>query len=120
MRGNDEKQARKGERHACGDPPRGAQPEHRDFDGDEPDTGEEDQQESDFRKGDARLMCESKHQPMTLLTVCVRRRNVFKDTGDREAGVLKTPLGDRPCEGTTYAVHSAGGASEWRQGDPKI
>ena len=61
VRGDDEKQAGEGERNACDDRSRCANLEARDFGGDEPDTGKQDQQESDFREGDARLMAESEH-----------------------------------------------------------
>jgi hypothetical protein len=59
VRGDDEEQAGEGERYACDDRPRRSKLETRDFGGDEPDTGEQDQQESDFREGDTRLMAES-------------------------------------------------------------
>jgi hypothetical protein len=59
--GDDEQHTSEGERNACDDRSRRAHFEDRDFRGDEPDAGEQDQQEPDFGEGDARLMAESKH-----------------------------------------------------------
>jgi hypothetical protein len=58
---NDEKHASEGERNACDDRSRSRHLEGRDLSGDEPDTGEQERQESDFGKGDARLMAQPKH-----------------------------------------------------------
>lgn len=64
VRGNDEKHTRDGKRNSCDDPSCVASLQPRDFSGDKPYTGEQDQQESDFREGDARLMTDrsSKHR----------------------------------------------------------
>jgi hypothetical protein len=62
VRGDNEKYAGKGECNACDD---GSQPGHlegRDLSGDKPDTGEQDQQESDLGESDSRVMAESKHR----------------------------------------------------------
>ncbi len=78
VRGDHEKQATKGERNPGDNPSLGAKPQSRDFGGDQPDTGEHDQQEPNFREFDARSMGESKHRHIGLLTVLVRLRNRFK------------------------------------------
>ena len=48
VRGDDEKQTRERERDARDDPSCDASLQRRDFGGDEPDTGEQDEQESHF------------------------------------------------------------------------
>ena len=59
---NDEKHASKGERNACDDRSLSRDLEGWDLSGDEPDTGKQDQQESDLGECDARLMAESNHR----------------------------------------------------------
>ena len=61
VRGDDEKYASEGERNACDDRSRRRHLEGWDLSGDEPDTGKQDQQESDLREGDTRLTAESEH-----------------------------------------------------------
>jgi hypothetical protein len=58
---NDEKHASEAERNACDDRSRNRHLEGWDLSGDEPDTGEQDQQESDLGECDARLMAQRKH-----------------------------------------------------------
>jgi hypothetical protein len=59
---NDEKHASEGERNACDDRSRRRHLEDWDLSGDEPDTGKQDQQESDLGECDAGLMAERKHR----------------------------------------------------------
>ena len=61
VRGDDEKHASEGERNACDDRSRRRHLEGWDLSGDEPDSGEQDQQEPDFGEGYASSMAESKH-----------------------------------------------------------
>jgi hypothetical protein len=58
---NDEKHASEGERNACDDRPLSRDLEGWDLSGDEPDTGKQDQQESDLGECAARLMAQRKH-----------------------------------------------------------
>ena len=57
---DDKKQVRDGKNNARGDCSRLTDPEPGDFGGDDPDADDQDQQESEFREGDARLKGESK------------------------------------------------------------
>jgi len=59
---NDEKHASEGERNACDDRSRCRHLEGWDLSGDEPDTGKQDQQESDLGESDPRLMAKRKHR----------------------------------------------------------
>lgn len=64
VRGDDEKQAGGSKGNACDDPSCAASLQPQDFSGGEPDTGEQDQQESAFCKDEAGLMTDrsSKHR----------------------------------------------------------
>jgi hypothetical protein len=57
---NDEKHASEGERNACDDFPLSRYLEGWDLSGDEPDTGKQDQQESDLGECAARLVAQRK------------------------------------------------------------
>ncbi|HVD03953.1 MAG TPA: hypothetical protein VNF75_07460 [Candidatus Dormibacteraeota bacterium] len=61
MSSNDEKHASGGERNACDDGPLSRDLEGWDLSGDEPDTGKQDQQESDLGDCAARLVAQDKH-----------------------------------------------------------
>jgi hypothetical protein len=71
VRGDDQKHTGERERYARNDRPRAAPTEHWDLRGDEPDTGEEDEQESDFGEANARVMCESQHWVHALHFDCL-------------------------------------------------
>jgi hypothetical protein len=71
VRGDNQKRTGKSERYARNYGPRPAKTEHWDFCCNEPDTGKQDEQESDFGKAYARLMCESQHQVHALHFVCL-------------------------------------------------
>ena len=73
---NDEKHASEGERNACDDRSRNRHLEGWDLSGDEPDTGKQDQQESDLGECDARLMAQRKH----------RNDRSYFGTSQRESG----------------------------------
>jgi hypothetical protein len=60
--GNDEEHASEGERNACDDRSRSRHLEGWDLSGDEPDTGKQNQQESDLGEGDARVMAQRNHR----------------------------------------------------------
>jgi hypothetical protein len=61
VRSNDEKYSSEGERNACDDRSRPRKFEDWDLSGDEPDTGKQDQQESDLGESDAGVMAECNH-----------------------------------------------------------
>jgi hypothetical protein len=61
VRGDDEQQTGGGKRDARDDRPRLAEPELWNLCSDQPDSGEDDEQECDFRQADACLACETKH-----------------------------------------------------------
>jgi hypothetical protein len=62
VRGDNEKHASASERNAYDDRSRRRHLEGRDLSGDEPDTGKQDQQETDLGEFHARLMTERKHR----------------------------------------------------------
>jgi len=62
VRGDYEEHASKGQCNACDDSSRSRHLQGWDLSGDEPDTGEQDQQEADLGERDARLMAQRKHR----------------------------------------------------------